>query len=365
MPKRTSLYDQHKKLGAKIIGFAGWEMPVSYSGIIEEHNAVRKGAGLFDISHMGIMMVSGKVALELIQKLTTNDASKLEDFQAQYSIFCNEGGGAVDDVLVYKLPKKYMIIVNAANAEKDLEWFRSHADKNVSINLQYGSNALLSLQGPKSQLILSKICDINLESIKHNRCSKANVAGIPVLLSRTGYTGEDGFEFIFDMDQAEKLWNALLDAGKKEGLLPCGLGARDSLRLEAGLPLYGHEYNEEIGPIESGYGWAVKFEKADFVGKESLLKRKENPKQKLVGIRIKERGIPRAGYSIFEGGSLKRKIGTISSGTMSPSLKYPIGLGFVNPEYSTQGREVFVEIRGKAFAGETVLLPFYKHRYKK
>ncbi len=365
MPKRTPLYNEHKKLGAKIIEFAEWEMPVSYSGIIEEHNAVRNSAGLFDISHMGIMTISGKGALELIQKLTTNDASKLADFKAQYSIVCNEGGGAVDDVLVYKLPEEYMVIVNAANAEKDLQWFNAHATEKTSINLEYGKKAMLSLQGPKAELILLDICDINVENFKHNQCVRASISGSNCLVSRTGYTGEDGFEFIMGSQDAEKLWQVLQEKGSSQGLMPCGLGARDSLRLESGLPLYGHEYNEKIGPIEAGYGWAVKFEKGAFIGKEALLKHKESAKQKLVGIKIKEKGIPRQGYSVFKNTSLKERVGEITSGTFSPSLGCGIGLAYLKKDYTIKGLEAFVEIRGKGVAAEVSSLPFYPHKYKK
>ena len=363
MPKRTPLYNEHKKLGAKIIEFAGWEMPVSYSSIIEEHKAVRASAGLFDIGHMGIMTVSGKGALELIQELTTNDASKLPDFKAQYSIVCNEAGGAEDDVLVYKLPQEYMIIVNAANAENDLSWFKSHAAEKAAVRLEYDKKALLSLQGPKAEQILSSLTDI--KSLKHNLCAEGKIDGIECLISRTGYTGEDGFEFLVSASDAEKAWQLILEKGSSEGLLPCGLGARDSLRLEAGLPLYGHEYNEEIGPIEAGYSWAVKFEKGEFVGKEALLARKENLKQALVGIKLKDKGIPRQGYAVFKDPALEEKIGEITSGTFSPSLGYGIGLAYLKKEYTIKGLNVFVEIRGKAAPGEIVSLPFYPHKYKK
>jgi len=363
MLKRTPLYNAHKNLGAKMVEFAGWEMPVSYSGIIQEHKAVRNSAGLFDISHMGVMMVSGQGSLELIQKLATNDASKLLDCKAQYSILCNDQGGAIDDILVYKLPDKYMVIANAANAQKDLEWFRSHADGNVEVSLEYGKKAFLSLQGPKAENILSSLT--NTKGLKHNLCSEGKIDGIKCLISRTGYTGEDGFEFLVNSSDAEKTWRLILEKGKNEGLLPCGLGARDSLRLEAGLPLYGHEYNEEIGPIEAGYNWAVKFDKGDFIGKEALLKRKETSKINLAGIKLSSGGIPRQGYPIFKDAALTQKAGEITSGTKSPSLGCGIGLAYLEKDYTIVGSDVFVEIRGKAVSGKIVPLPFYPHKYKK
>lgn len=363
MLKRTPLYNEHLRLGTKIIEFAGWEMPVSYSSIIEEHKAVRSSAGLFDISHMGIMTVSGKGALELIQELTTNDASKLPDFRAQYSIVCNEEGGAVDDILVYKLPKEYLLIVNAANAEKDLDWFRSRSGGSHNIKLAYGEKALLSLQGPKAEQILA--CLTDAKGLKHTFCTEGKIDGVECLISRTGYTGEDGFEFLVNSSDAVRAWQLILEKGSSEGLLPCGLGARDSLRLEAGLPLYGHEYNEEIGPIEACYSWAVRLDKGDFIGKEALLKRKESPKIKLVGIKMKDKGIPRQGYSVFKDAAFKEKMGEITSGTLSPSLGYGIGLAYLKKEYTIKGLQVFVEIRGKGVAGEIVSLPFYPHKYKK
>jgi len=358
MSKRTPLYHEHVKLGARMIEFAGWDMPVSYSGIIEEHLAVRNSTGLFDIGHMGIVEISGDGALPFLQKLVTNDASKLQAFRAQYSMLCNEKGGVVDDILVYRLPEKFVVVVNAANTAKALALLNQNADKSVEIDHRTDL-CLLSLQGPKSELILSPVCDINLKPLKHNSCSRAKVLEKECLVSRTGYTGEDGFEFFVSTADAAVLWKAFLE----KGATPCGLGARDSLRIEAGLPLYGHEYSEESTPVEAGYGWAVKLDKGEFTGRNALARqKKEGIGKRLVGISLKEKAIPRSGYKVFSDEGLKNTIGEITSGTYSPLMNKAIAMAYVDPRSASAGSPAWIDIRGRSFAGELVSLPFYKRK---
>ena len=360
MLKRTPLFDDNVALGAKMVGFGGWEMPVSYSGIINEHLAVRSSAGLFDVGHMGIAEISGPGALSFIQNLATNDASKLEIFRAQYSILCNDRGGVVDDILVYRLPDKFILILNASNAEKDLAWLKSHATNNVKIEHR-NDLAMLSLQGPKAELILSGVCDINLAPLKHNDCAQGKVFGKTCAISRTGYTGEDGFELILSSQDCRAVWEGLLEKGKAFGLLPCGLGARDSLRLEAALPLYGHEYTEGISPLEAGYGWAVKLEKSGFIGKDALSRQKAGGvKKKLVGLELQDRSIPRQGYTVFLDEAMNDNVGEVTSGTFSPFFKKPIGMAYLDSPSAILGSVVWVNIRDKACPGKIVGLPFYK-----
>ena len=349
MLKRTPPYDAHLKLGAKMVPFAGWEMPVSYpTGIIAEHNAVRTSAGIFDVGHMGLLAIKGDDALALIQRLATNDTSRLSLHECQYSVLCNEHGGTIDDILVYRLPMFYLIVCNACNADNVLAWFSKHAKafKNVSVS-PYDNYCMLSLQGPDSEKIACQSLNAPLEGLKRNH----TIWWKDIIVSRTGYTGEDGFEFIVAKKDAEKLWESLLDAG----VPPCGLGARDTLRLEAGLPLYGHEYDEETSPLEAGYGWAVKFEKGEFVGREALLKQKENGvAKKLVGLKPEGRAIPRSGDSIFD--NRKSKTGIVTSGTFSPTLKRPIALAYLTGEE----KEVSIEIRGNFIPAKVVAKTFYK-----
>lgn len=364
MPKRTPLYDEHLKLNAKMVEFGGWDMPVSYSGIIEEHMAVRNAAGLFDVGHMGVVEISGADALPFIQKVATNDASKLSEYRSQYSVLCNERGGVVDDILVYRLPDKYMLVLNASNTEKDLVWFQKNLFGQVKI-AHRPETRILSLQGPKAEIILSGVCDIDLTSLKRNSCAMGKVLGRACLTSRTGYTGGDGFELFISSGEVAALWRALLDKGRVAGLLPCGLGARDSLRIEAALPLYGHEYTGEISPIEAGYGWAIKFEKGDFIGRSALAKlQADGAKRKLVGIELKDRAIPRQGFKVFSDGKMNDEVGEITSGTFSPVLNKSIALAYVKVERSASGLDLFVNIRNRAFSGIISALPFYKRIHK-
>jgi len=362
MSKRTPLYQAHIDMGAKMVEFAGWEMPLSYTGIIEEHLAVRNAAGLFDIGHMGKIKVEGEGALPLIQKLTTNDASRLEVDQAQYSIVCNEAGGVIDDILVYRLPGFYMIISNAVNFDRVLNLFLKEKGSDSKVE-PLSSWTMISLQGPKSELILGQICDIPRKSLKRNSVAKGKISEIEVLVSRTGYTGEDGFELLFDSSSAIEIWTDILKVGAPHGLKLCGLGARDTLRLEAALPLYGHEYAAEISPIEAGYSWAVKLEKGEFTGKSALLKIKEDgPKKVLSGIALEEKGIPRSGFPVYSEEGLKNKIGDVTSGTYSPLLNKGIALCYVDRELSNPEIEVFIKIRDKGVKGKIVTLPFYKRK---
>lgn len=344
---RTPLYQKHLSLGAKMTNFAGWEMPLFYpTGIIKEHLAVRKDLGIFDIGHMGLIKIEGDGAFSLIQKATTNDASKLALHQCQYSIICNENGGVIDDILVYHLPMFYLIVANAVNTEKVLKWLSVLSEKSSVVI--YENYCMLSVQGPRSEEVVSEILNAPLRNLKHNH----TLWWKDIIISRTGYTGEDGFELIVSKKEVNKLWDSFI----KEGVLPCGLGARDTLRLEAGLPLYGHEYDEETTPLEAGYDWVVKFNKGDFFGKEALLKEKAGSLKKiLVGLEVDGRSIPRPGDKVLD--EKETPIGKISSGTFSPILSKPIALAYLNTE--TEGK-VFLEVRGQKIPARIIDKRFYK-----
>ncbi|QNB45175.1 glycine cleavage system aminomethyltransferase GcvT [Thermanaerosceptrum fracticalcis] len=362
--KKTTLYELHKKLGAKMVEFSGWEMPVQYTGIIEEHKAVRSAAGLFDVSHMGEILVKGPGALALIQKLITNDAAKLTVGQALYSPMCYSSGGIVDDLLVYRLgDDEYWLVVNASNKDKDFGWIKDHQEGKVTVEDISDKTGQIALQGPRSQEILSQITDINLGEIKYFRFVWAETAGVKTLVSRTGYTGEDGFELYMNAEGAPKVWQALLEAGKDYGLVPVGLGARDTLRFEARLPLYGHELNEEYTPLEAGLGSFVALSKAeDFIGKEALSKQKaEGITRKLVGFEMLDRGIPRAGYRIEKNNI---SIGEVTSGSFAPSLGKNLGLGYVKSAEAVLDNEITVIIRDKGLRARIIKTPFYKREVK-
>ncbi len=359
--RRTPLYGAHRRLGAKMVGFAGWDMPVQYRGVIEEHLAVRSRAGLFDVSHMGEVEVSGPGALDLCQELTANDVSRTEVGQAQYNVLLNEHGGIVDDIVVYRLAETYFLIcVNAANTDKDFRWIRGRAGKEAEVRDTSSRYVQLALQGPLAEKILQPLTPLKLETMKPFRFSRAEVSSISCLISRTGYTGEDGFELYCDPAEGERLWNLLLDAGSAFGLLPIGLGARDTLRLERALPLYGHELDDDTTPLEAGLEWVTKFSKGAFLGREVLVRQKrEGVKRKLVGLELIEPGIARGEYPIFSRQSLP--IGRVTSGTKSPTLGRSIALGYVSVEEAAEGNLVAVEIRGRKAAAKIVSLPFY-HR---
>lgn len=360
--KRTPLFETHRGLGARLVEFGGWEMPVQYTSIIEEHRAVRQRAGLFDVCHMGEFRVEGAGALPFLQYLVPNDISRLGDDQALYTQICRPDGGTLDDLLIYRRgPDKYMAVVNAGTMPKDWRWFQEQMAGRADLTLTNISDetGLLALQGPLAKQILQSLTDTSLDGIAYYHCRDGVVAGIPSLISRTGYTGEDGFELYCSADQVVALWDAILNAGSPHGLLPAGLGARDTLRLEAGYCLYDHELTEEITPLEAGLGWTVKLNKpSDFIGRATLESQKRDGlRRKLVGIMPSERGVPRAGYPILRDGE---RIGEVTSGTMCPTLDKPAALGYVRPADAQVGNTIAVEIRGRLVPAEIVALPFYK-----
>lgn len=359
---RTPLYEAHKALGARLVEFGGWEMPVRYSGDIAEHQAVRQRAGLFDVCHMGEFTATGPDALDFLQSLVPNNVARLTENQALYTQILRPDGGVIDDLIIYHLgPQHYMIVVNAGTMEKDWAWFSEHAASQSGVTLENKSSAtgLLALQGPLAQRILQPLTTTPLADIAYYHCLPGAVSGADCLISRTGYTGEDGFELYCDTSAVNDLWNHLLEAGAPDGLLPAGLGARDTLRLEAAYCLYGHELTEEITPLEAGLGWTVKLDKGvDFIGREALLAQKRDGlRRKLIGIELTERGVPRAGYPLLRDGA---PVGELTSGTMAPSLNKPIGLGYVTPDAASVGTALTVAIRGKPVNAMVVPLPFYK-----
>ncbi|UII54825.1 glycine cleavage system aminomethyltransferase GcvT [Cytobacillus spongiae] len=364
--KRTPLFDVYKEYGAKTIDFGGWDLPVQFSSIKDEHEAVRTKAGLFDVSHMGEVEVKGTDSLAYLQKMMTNDVSKLKDGGAQYTAMCYENGGTVDDLLVYKLEDNhYLLVVNASNIEKDYQWLVDHVEGEVKLDNLSEKTAQLALQGPLAEGVLQKLVqEGSLSDIGFFKFqNEVNLGGIHALVSRTGYTGEDGFEIYCDSKDAVTLWHAILEAGKEEGVIPCGLGARDTLRFEANLALYGQELSPEITPLEAGIGFAVKINKeADFIGKEVLKNQRENGvPRKLVGVEMLDRGIPRHGYSVFKG---EEQIGEVTTGTQSPTLKKNIGLALLKTDFTEVGTEVEIEIRGKRLKAQVASTPFYKREKK-
>ena len=360
--KRTPLYERHLALGARLVEFSGWEMPVQYSSILDEHRAVRTRAGLFDVSHMGEFKVEGPESLDFLQYLVPNDVSRLAIHQALYTQLCLPNGGTIDDLIIYYLAENhYMMVVNAGNIDKDFAWVEQQA-KNFDVQIfnQSDTTALLALQGPEAQTILQPLADVDLSSIRYYHFEPGVVDGINCIISRTGYTGEDGFELYCAPVDAVTLWNDLLAAGKECGLLPAGLGARDTLRIEAGYCLYGHELDEQTNPLEAGLGWTVKLNKGEFIGRDALLKvKEEGPKRKLIGIEMIERGISRAGYAIYEN---NLPIGALTSGAPSPTLNKNIGMGYVEASHAVVGNTVQIDIRGKRAAAQIVALPFYKRK---
>lgn len=362
MLKKTPLHPEHKKLGARLIDFGGFEMPVQYAGIKQEHLAVRKHAGLFDVSHMGEFLISGPEALDLIQKVTINDASVLKPGRAQYTAMCYEDGGIVDDLLVYMLDEeRYMLVVNASNIEKDFDWIQSQNIMKADIQNQSDTIGLLALQGPMSVEILQKLTAKDISSIPFYSFEKGSVAGEEgVIISATGYTGEKGFELYIDTGKADinKIWTKILEAGKEYGIEPAGLGARDTLRLEMGYALYGNDITKETSPLEARMGWLTKFEKGDFVGKESLMQQKENGiPRKLMGFEVlEERKIPRSGYEIRD--NFGTKIGFVTSGTHSISLNKGIGLGYMETGKAAESEKIFIKIRKDQVPAIVIKPPF-------
>jgi aminomethyltransferase len=356
---RTPLFAEHVALNAKIVPFAGYEMPVQYpAGITAEHQAVRNAAGLFDVSHMGEFIVRGERALEFVQHVTTNDASKIEVGQAQYSTLCNDDGFLLDDLLVYRFPDHCMLVVNGSNREKDWAWVSRFAgDFGVELEDRTDDIALLALQGPRAQAILARLTDHDLDSIRYYRFAEGTVDGIPMIISRTGYTGEDGFELYVGAEEAAALWRRLLEVGKEDGLLPTGLGCRDSLRLEMGYALYGNDLDEARTPLEAGLAWVTKLDKGEFVGRDALRRQKEEGvKVRLAGFKLRERGFPRHGYPVEYNGE---RSGEVTSGTMSPTLGYGVGLAYVPVAAAKPGTEIGIVIRDRAVPAEVMRPPFH------
>ena len=368
--KNTPLTDIHIALNAKMAAFAGYNMPISYTGIKEEHTCVRTGVGVFDVSHMGEFIVRGKQALDLVQKVTSNDASKLVIGQAQYACLPNTEGGIVDDLLVYRLAEDqcsageqaFMLVVNASNIDKDWNWIQQYAKDfdTKMINIS-DHTALLAVQGPKAIQVIQKLTDVDLSAVSYYHFTKGQVAGLEnVLISATGYTGAGGFELYVNSSNAVKLWEALFEAGKEFDIQPIGLGARDTLRLEMGYCLYGNDINDTTSPIEAGLGWVTKTKKGDFVNVETFKRQiTEGVTRKLVGFELNERRVPRHDYEIFD--AQDNLIGVVTSGTSSPSLDKPIGLGYVKKGFDTEGSDIFIAFGGgKKLAAKVVKLPFYK-----
>lgn len=359
--KRTPLFPIYAQYGARTVDFGGWELPVQFSSIMEEHEAVRNRAGIFDVSHMGEISIKGKDAYRLIQHLITNDISKLEIGQAIYSPMCYPDGGVIDDLLIYRLDEDdYMLVVNASNTDKDMEWIEKHIEGEVVVQNISDSISLVALQGPLAETILQTITEQNLAEIGFFRFkNNIDVASRNALVSRSGYTGEDGFEIYCNPNDVTEIWNKIIEVGKPDGLLPCGLGSRDTLRFEAKLPLYGQELGPNITPYESGLGMWVKLDKEiDFIGKDVLKAQKENGiPRKIVGIEMIDRGIPRHGYPVYVDEEL---VGEVTTGTQSPTLKKSVGLILIKSDLAKEGQTVFVEIRGKKVEAVIVKTPFYR-----
>ncbi len=360
--KRTPLNAAHRVLGGKMVDFGGWDMPVQYkAGVIEEHMATRTRVGLFDVSHMGEIFVEGPGAIAFVNSLTTNDVTQLEDGQAHYSCLTNENGGVVDDLLVYRFgPERLLLVVNAGTTDKDWDWINSHkGGHDVSLTNASADYCQIAIQGPKATEILQGLTDTGLNSIKYYWFTEGQVDGVDAIISRTGYTGEDGFEVYAPADKAEQLWNKMLDAGAGAGILPCGLAARNTLRLEAGMSLYGHELGDDISPLEAGLGWITKLNKeGGFIGRDAIAKQKEaGLERKVAGFEMTEPGIARDGFDVYIG---EEKSGTVTSGSPAPYLKKNIGLAFLPPEFAKPGEEIKIDIRGKKVSAVTVSTPFYK-----
>ena len=359
--KNTPFTEKHKAMGAKMAEFAGYYMPISYSGINDEHATVRNNAGVFDVSHMGEFILKGENALDLIQRVTTNDASKLTVGKAQYSCFTNENGGIVDDLIVYCIEenKVYMIVVNASNIEKDWNWINKFNTKNVEIHNVSDKTCLLAIQGPNATKILQPLTQTDIMNLKYYTFVRGTFAGVEnVLVSATGYTGSGGVEIYFEDkdDNADKIWNAIFDAGRPQGLKPIGLGARDTLRLEMGYCLYGMDIDDTTSPLEGGLGWITKFTK-NFTAREILEKQKaEGIKRKLIGFEMIEKGIPRHGYEIVDENG--KNIGVVTSGTQGPSLGKAIGMGYVLKELSSIDSKIFIKIRDRQLEAKVVKMPF-------
>lgn len=362
--KKTPLYDEHINLGGKVVNYAGWLLPVQYEGLVPEHNAVRNAAGIFDVSHMGTVNITGKDASSFLDHLMTNDISKVKDKQIVYTFMCYPDGGVVEDLLVYKYNnEKFFLVVNAANVDKDLEWIMEQKkDFDVDIENVSENTCILALQGPSAQKILQKLTDTDLSEVKFFYLEdNVSINGVNVMISRTGYTGEDGFEIYVKNEDVVKVWNDLFEAGKEEGLKPTGLGCRDTLRFEAALPLYGQELSPEINPLEAGFKFFVKLKKeSDFIGKEALNTQwEEGLKRTLVGFELLGRGIPREGYEVYKDGE---KIGHVTTGYMSPTLKKSIGNALILTEEKELENDIDIMIRNKPVKAKIIDKNFLKNK---
>ena len=355
--KKTPLYDRHIELGGNVMNFGGYLLPTQYSGIKQEHNAVRSKAGLFDVSHMGEFIVSGPNAESFLNKMTVNDVTSLSVGQAQYSAMCTKNGSIVDDLLVYKKENDFMLVVNASNLEKDLNWLNSHKTDDMSIEDVSDQTGLIAIQGPRSRDTLQTLTDTNLSNIQFYHFKDGKVSGKDAIIARTGYTGELGFEIYASSDDIGEIWDAIMDAGADKGLSPAGLGCRDTLRMEMKFALYGNDIDETTNPLEAGLGWITRLGKDDFMGKKALLEAKANVTRRLVCLEMTERAIPRQGCPILMN---DESVGIITSGTMSPSLETGIGIGYVDLPFDRSGTELVVDIRGKMKVAIVVKPPFYK-----
>lgn len=364
--RKTALYDIHNKYGGKIIDFSGWQLPVQYEGLTPEHEATRNHAGLFDVSHMGEVEVKGKDAFKFVQYLVTNNVATLEDNQILYTFMCYEHGGVVDDLLVYRFNEEHFyLVINASNVEKDFEWMQKNAsDFDVELTNISDKVAQLAIQGPNAQEILQKLTKTDLSEIKFFYCDrKVLLDGVECLVSRTGYTGEDGFEIYLDPEYAPQIWEKLMEEGKDLGIKPVGLGARDTLRFEATLPLYGNELSKDITPLEAGLGFFVKLDNDNFIGKEALVKQKEEGlKRKIVGFEMSDKGIPRHGYEVIIDGE---EAGFVTTGYAAPTVKKNIGFAMVPIEYSKLGTPIEIKVRKRILKAEVVSKRFYTKNYKK
>lgn len=360
--KRTPLHADHVRLKARMVDFGGWDMPVQYSGLVDEHKTVRSCVGLFDVSHMGEVNVEGRGALEFLQRVATNDASKLDIGQAQYSALLYPNGTLVDDIIVYRRGlDSFFLCVNASNTEKDFAWLKEQAPKQgVILENVSDSYGQIAVQGPLARELVQKVVDIRIEDLKYYHFAEGKVLGAPALIARTGYTGELGFELYVPSSVTSKVWNALLEAGQPLGVKPCGLGARDTLRLEMGFLLYGNDMDNTTSALECGLGWITKFEKGDFLGREALLSQKEKGlSRKLVGFEMVDRAIGRHGYGVHLSAAMGTPVGVVTSGSPSPSLGRNVGMAYVPASHSALGSEIFIDVRGEAKQARVVKKPFY------
>jgi aminomethyltransferase len=356
--KKTAFHDIHVGLGAKMVEFAGYHMPIQYQGIIAEHKRVRESVGVFDVSHMGEFEVRGAGAFDFVQKMTTNDVTKLSEGRVQYSTMLYDDGGIVDDLLVYHCGDYVQLVVNASNIEKDFNWLAEHVEGDVELTNKSDDTSLLAVQGPKSLEVMQEVSDADLGGLEYYHFTRGSVAGVPCLISRTGYTGELGFEIYFnaDVESGEKVWKAVFDAGKEFDIAPVGLGARDTLRLEVGFCLYGNDIDQTTNPLEAKLGWITKLKKGDFIGRDVLVQAKEEGLSRvLTGFTLEERAIPRHGYEILKDGNA---VGIVTSGTQSPMLGYGIAMGYIAKEYSEPGTIVDINIRNKPVPATVTKVPF-------